>query len=247
MSTSSALAPTAPGLSQAERVVDSFIAPSKTFADILRSASCWLPILLLILATLTTGFIVDRQVGFERVYENQMQLSPKTAERMDQIPPEQKGAAVARTIASYKYFTYGASVPILLFTALYALVLWASFNFGLGAQTSYGQVFAVTMYASLPYLVQTLLIAITLFLGDNAESFDLKNPVATNLAYFLPDAGPLLKGLLQSLDIVKLWSVVLQVIGMAIIAKKTISQSAMIVGIFWVLGVAVTIVGAFFS
>ena len=96
MSTSSALAPTAPGLSQAERVVDSFIAPSKTFADILRSASCWLPILLLILATLTTGFIVDRQVGFERVYENQMQLSPKTAERMDQIPPEQKGAAVAR-------------------------------------------------------------------------------------------------------------------------------------------------------
>lgn len=247
MSTSPALAPTAPGLSQVERVVDAFIAPSKTFADIRRSASCWVPILLLILATLFSGFVIDRQVGFERVYENQMQLSPKQAERMDQIPPEQKASVVARTIASYKYFTYGASVVILIFTALYALMLWASFNFGLGAQTTYGQVFAVTMYASLPYLVQTLLIAITLFFGDNAESFDLKNPVATNLAYFLPDAAPILKGLLQSLDIVKLWSVALQVIGMAIIAKKSITQSAIIVGIFWVLGVAFTVVGAIFS
>jgi len=246
MSTSPTLAPPA-RLSQAERVVDTFIAPSKTFADILRSASCWLPILLLILATLTTGFIVDRQVGFERVYENQMQLSPKQAERMDQIPPEQKPAIVARTIASYKYFTYGAAVPVLLFTALYALVLWASFNFGLGAQTSYGQVFAVTMYAALPYLVQTLLIAITLYAGDNAEGFDLKNPVGTNLAYFLPDVGPVLKGLLQSLDIVKLWSVVLQVLGMAVIAKKSITQSAIIVGIFWLIGVAFAVVGALFS
>lgn len=246
MSTSPALTQSA-GLSEVERVVDAFVAPSKTFADILRSASCWLPIVLLILATFSTGFMVDRQVGFERVYENQMQLSPKQAERMDQIPPEQKPAIVARTVASYKYFTYGASVVILIVTALYALVLWASFNFGLGAQTSYGQVFAVTMYAALPFLVQTLLIAITLFFGGNAESFDLKNPVGTNLAYFLPDAAPVLKGLLQSLDIVKLWSVVLQVIGMAIISKKSITQSAIIVGIFWLLGVAFSVVGAIFS
>jgi hypothetical protein len=247
MSTSPALAPTAPGLSQVERVVDTFIAPSKTFADILRSASCWVPILLLILATFGSGFIIDRQVGYERVYDNQMRLSPKQAERMDQLPPEQKPAIVARTIASYKYFTYGASAVILIVTALYALVLWASFNFGLGAQTSFGQVFAVTMYASLPYLVQTLLVAITLLFGDNAENFDLKNPVGTNLAYFLPDAAPILKGLLQSLDIVKLWSVVLQVIGMAIISKKTITQSALIVGIFWLVGVAFAVVGALFS
>jgi hypothetical protein len=46
---------------------------------------------------------------------------------------------------------------------------------------------------------------------------------------------------------VKLWSVVLQVIGMAIIAKKTIAQSAVIVGIFWLIGVVVTIAGAAFS
>jgi hypothetical protein len=32
-----------PGLSQVERVVDTFVASSKTFTDILRSTSWWLP------------------------------------------------------------------------------------------------------------------------------------------------------------------------------------------------------------
>jgi hypothetical protein len=46
---------------------------------------------------------------------------------------------------------------------------------------------------------------------------------------------------------VKLWSVVLTVIGMAIIAKKTIAQSAIIVGVFWLIGVMASVAGAAFS
>jgi len=134
-----------------------------------------------------------------------------------------------------------------VFLALYSLLLWASFNFGLGAKTTFSQVFAVTMYASLPYLLISLLTVLSLCFGGNAEGYDYKNPVATNLAYILPDIAPWMKGLLQSFDIVKLWSVLLQVIGMAIIAKKTIAQSAVIVGIFWLIGVVVTIAGAAFS
>ena len=41
-----------PGLSQMERVVDTFVAPKKTFTDILRSTSWWLPFLLMVLVTL---------------------------------------------------------------------------------------------------------------------------------------------------------------------------------------------------
>ena len=40
------------GLSQVERVVDTFVAPSKTFTDILRSTTWWLPFLLSVLVTL---------------------------------------------------------------------------------------------------------------------------------------------------------------------------------------------------
>jgi len=237
----------APGLSQVERVVDVFIAPSQTFKDILRSANCVVPIVLMILFTIASAFVVDRQVGFDRVYENQMRLSPKAAERMDQVPPERKATVVASAINGYKYTAYGFSVILLISMAIYSLLLWASFNFGLGAQTTFPQVFAVSMYASLPYLLTTILVIITLYFGGNADAYDFKNPVGTNLAYFMPDASPIVRGLLVSFDVIKLWSVVLQVIGMAIIAKKSITQSAVIVGIFWIIGVLFGVVGAAFS
>ena len=235
------------GLSQVERVVDTFVAPSKTFKDILRSTSWWLPFILLVLSSVATAFVVDRQVGFDRVYENSLHASPKAEERIAGLTPEQKVSAMKTGANITRYSTYGAFVFLLIFFALYALVLWASFNFGLGAKTTYGQVFAVTLYAALPYLVITLLTIITLFFGGNAEAYDYKDPVGTNPGYYMADAAPWLKGLLSTLDLVKLWSVVLTALGMAIIAKKTIMQSAIIVGILWLMGVAITVAGAAFS
>lgn len=235
------------GLSEIERVVDTFVAPKATFNDILRSTSWWLPFVLMLVSSIGTGVVVQRQVGFEQVYDNQVRMSPKTQERMADMTPEQRAQAEKISVAATKYITYSSFVLITIFLALYALVLWASFNFGLGARTTFPQVFAVTMYASLPYLLISLLTVLSLCFGGNAEGYDYKNPVATNLAYFLPDIAPWMKGLLESFDIVKLWSVVLTVIGMAVIAKKTIAQSALIVGIFWLIGVMVAIAGAAFS
>ena len=240
-------APPEPGLNQIERVVDTFVAPSKTFRDILRSAACWLPILLLVISSLATALVVDKKVGFDRVYENQVHMSPKTEDRMSNMEPAAKTQAMRIGTAITKYSTYLAWLLILIFMAIYALILWASFNFGLGAQTTFPQVFAVSIYAALPYLITSLLTIIMLYAGSNADAYDYKNPVGTNLAYFLPDAAPWLRGLLTSFDIVKLWSVVLTVIGMAIVAKKTIMQSAVVVGIFWVIGALLGTVGALFS
>jgi len=230
-----------------ERVVDTFVAPTATFKDILRSTSWWLPFVLLVVSSVATAFVVDRKVGFDQVFDNQMRMSQKAQDRMADLTPAQKAQAVMVQVEVTKYISYGSFAMVAIFLAIYALILWVSFNVGLGASTKFGQVFAVTMYASLPYLLISLLTVLSLCFGGNAEGYDYKNPVATNLAYILPDIAPWMKGLLQSFDIVKLWSVVLQVIGMAIIAKKTIAQSAVIVGIFWLIGVVVTIAGAAFS
>ena len=58
------------GLSQAERVLNTFVAPAATFKDILRSASWWLPCVLMIIGSLASGFAVQQKVGFDRVNEN---------------------------------------------------------------------------------------------------------------------------------------------------------------------------------
>jgi hypothetical protein len=120
--------------------------------------------------------------------------------------------------------------------AIYALILWGLFNFALGAETTFKQVFAVSLYALMPYLILTLLTILTLFFGNNAESFDQKNPVGTNLAYYLPGLAPWLNALLTQLDVIRLWSLFLAILGMSIVARKSMAQSALIVGGLWLLG-----------
>ena len=223
------------GLSQAERVVDTFIAPSKTFADIRRSASWWLPFLLLVLVMLASALTVQRQVGFDRASENQIHASPKTEERLNALAPEQKARQMAMTTSITKATTFAMPLLFLAAWALYSLILWASFNFGLGAQTNYRQVLAVTVYSGLPYLLLYLITMATLYFGGNAEAYDYKSPIGSNLAYYMPDAAPWIRSVLATLDVFKLWSVALQTIGMAIIARKSITQSAIIVGGWYVI------------
>jgi hypothetical protein len=228
------------GLSQAERFVDAFIAPTKTFQDILRNASWWLPCILMIVFSCASNFVVDKQVGFERVYENQLHNTPKQEDQLNQLPPDQKAQRINMGVKITKYVTFAVPVFLIVGFAFYALILWGSFNFGLGAKTTFNQVMAVCFYASLPYLLLNLITIVMLYFGANTEAFDIKNPAGTNLAYYLPDASPVVRALANRLDIIQLWTLALVVLGMATISKKTVMQSAMIVCAFWLV---VTLIG----
>jgi hypothetical protein len=245
--TSNPAANEGPGLSQFERVMDTFVAPSKTFADLLRSTSWWLPFVLMVVSTTALNVVIDKQIGFDRVYENQLAASPRQSERMNEMAPEQKAQALAIGTRITKYSAFAFPAILLLILALYSLIVWGCFNFGLGAQTTFSQVFAVSWYAALPYLFTPVVAIAVIYLGNNGDSYDLKNPVGTNIGYYLTSAPPLVRGLLSSIDVIKLWSVVLQAIGMAIVARKTLLQSALVIGILWFLGALLGAAGAAFS
>jgi Yip1 domain len=230
-----------PGLSQVERVVDTFVAPGKTFKDILRSTSWWLPFLLMVLVTFGSAAVVEKQVGWERVAENQIHQNPKQEEAMASLTPEQRASRMQVTGKIYRYTSFGAFVFILVFVAIFALIYWASFNFGLGAKTTFGQMFAVCMYAGLPRLITGLLSILTLLFGNSADSYDMRNPVGTNLAYFMPDAGPALKAALSFFDLIGLWNLALLVIGTAIVAKVSTGKAAAVVVGWWILGLLISV------
>lgn len=228
-------------LSQTDRVVDTFIAPSKTFADILRSTTWWLPFLLAVLVSLGVTFAIDKQVGFDRVVENTLHASPKQEEQLASLPPDQRAARVKGMAVGYRYTSYASPLFILAFSAIGALVLWGSFNFGLGAKTTFAQMFCLWMYISLPRLLSGLLTLLTLGFGGNAESFDLKNPVGTNPAYFLADASPWVKTALGFFDVIGIWTVILLILGTAIVAKVSRGKAAAVVLGWWVLILIISI------
>ena len=227
------------GLSEVERVVDVFVAPSKTFTDILRSALWWLPFVVMVLLGLITTVVVDRQVGFARVAENQIHQSPKQEDAFNSLTPEQKTARLQGMAKGYKFSSYASFVFVLIFVAIGALLYWASFNFGLGARTTYGQMFAVWMYASLPRLITGVLAIVLLMAGVNTDSYNLQNPVGTNLAYYMPDAAPWLRTVLSFFDVIGLWVLVLLVIGTAIVAKVQRGKAAIVVIGWWLFGLIV--------
>jgi hypothetical protein len=73
-------------LSEAQRLIDTFIAPAKTFTDLRRSAMWWAPFLLIVIVSVLFVSVVDQKIGFRKVFDNIIQQQPKQAERIENLP-----------------------------------------------------------------------------------------------------------------------------------------------------------------
>jgi len=218
--TTSALPPQEPALSEGQRLVDVFIAPSKTFTDLRRNASWWAPFLIIVVVSLAFSYVVDQKVGFRKVVDNQIQLQPKAAERLDQMPADQREKALARQVLITKGVTYAVPLFGLIVYAVFAGVLLGTVKVVTSAEITFGALFALIVYTRLPEVVKAVLTILSLAAGVSSDAFDIKNPVATNAAYFLDPAGsPVLRALLSSLDVITLWTLVLVSIGVACVSQ----------------------------
>jgi hypothetical protein len=233
-------------LSQGERLVDTFIAPTKTFQDILRDSSWWLPWLLGFLLTLAFGFAVQQKIGWDKTYNNILLQSPQSQQdRLAQLPPAEQARQKAIGAAFVKYIFWTTPILGLLFAAISTLVLTGTLNFVLGGHAKFGQMFAVWMYAALPFAIQAILVIITVYAGLDADAFNLKNPVGTNIGYFLPQDSPKwLLALGTAIDILTIWVLVLLTIGSAIVAKMKRSTAAVAVFGWWILITLVKVISA---
>ncbi len=236
------LAETAPieaPLTETQRVVDTFVAPSKTFIDIRRKATFWGPLVIMIVVGLLFSFAVQQKIGWERVFENNIHQSPTKEEKINSAPNAESIKAISAKVTAV--FTYGYFVLILLFTAIYALLIWASVNFGFGGTAKYGQIYAVSFYASLVMNIKFLLALIAIFAGLAPESFLINNPVGTNIGYYLSDVPLWLTTLCMHIDIFEIWSVILTVIGVSIVARVSRGKAAAVVVGWWIIVVLATV------
>src|ERR1035438_2298528 len=201
-------------LSQAQRLIDTFIAPSKTFTDLRRSASWWAPFLIIAIVSFLFIYVVDQKVGFRKVAENQLQLQPKAAEQMENMPPAQRDKVMQQRVDLTKIISYAVPAIALIIYAILAAVLFATLKFGASADVKYKTMFALIVYTRLPELLRALLTILSLVGGVSGDAFNIENPVATNPGYFIdPSGSAVLRALLTPLDVITIWSLVLIAIG----------------------------------
>jgi hypothetical protein len=230
----------APGLSEGARIVNTFIAPSKTFTDLRRSASWWGPWLVISIFALIFIYSMDRQIGFDQISRNEIAHSP-SADQFDKLSADDQAKRLQFSDALVRYLSYGIPVTIPIFFAITAAVLLATFNFGLGANISYKTAYAIIFYASLPGIIGSILGAVSMFAGVSPEGFNVNNPVATNPAYFMDRAGnKFVYGMASSLDILVIWTIVLLGIGFASNSKVKRSTAIGVVAGWYLLWKVVT-------
>ena len=164
------------GLTQWQRVSNTFFAPSKTFDDIGRgNRSWWLPFLISIVFTYLLFAGITMKVGWRQVAENNLAASPKQMDRISQLPPDRRDQAI-KVIGVISEVAMAASpVLVLIVASLIALALWGTINFGFGGKATYGDIFAVNMYAMLPHSIPPILGTAALFAGMAPDSFNLNN------------------------------------------------------------------------
>ena len=230
------------GLTQWQRVANAFTAPSKTFADIKNgNRSWWLPLIIYTVSAYLLFAVVYTRIGIQQVVDNQIHLSPKSEARLAQASPEQRETSNRISVA----FTEGAFIanPVLVIAgvALMSLVIWGTINFAFGGRATFGSIFAMWMFATLPSIIKSILGMITILAGMAPESFNIKNMAPTNFGAFLDpiETNKALYSLASSLDVVTIWTLVLLSIGTSIVAGTKRGSGYIAVFGWWIVVVFV--------
>jgi hypothetical protein len=219
-------------LSEGARLIDTFIAPSKTFTDLRRNASWWAPFLLMIVVSAAMVYTAGAKIGFRKIMENQMQAQPKAQERLEKLPADQREQQMVQGAKVTQIISYAFPVITLIFWLIIAGALFATFKFAVGAAVSFKVSLAIVIYAALPLMLKTLLALVSIVAGMSPDTFSFQNPVATNPGYFMnPADNVLLYSLASAVDIFMIWTLALTAIGFTCVAKiKTGTAYAIVFG-----------------
>ena len=211
-----------PAISPVGRIVGVFFSPKATFEDIVRKPSWVLPAVLLTLFSIAVSFAINQRINWREFMAQQIEKSPQSAN----MSPEQKEQRIEGGAKFSPPFTYAIGLlgPA-IFLLVTALAMWGAYNLLGGANTNFATAFAIASHAALTGLVSSLLIILVLYL-KSPGTVDLENPVATNLAAFLPeDSAKWLVALLKSIDIFSFWTLILLAIGFAATNPKKLRGS----------------------
>ena len=231
---SSAPTPETAPLSEGARIIDTFIAPSKTFTDLRRNASWWGPFLLMVIVSTIFVYSAGQKIGFRKIMENQMEAQPKAQARLEKLPADQREAQMEGGAKFTAVISYVFPIITLLIWLIITTAMFATFKFAAGADVSFKVSFAIVVYAALPLMLKTLLALLSVVAGMSPDSFSFQNPVATNPGYFMnPSDNVFLYSLATNFDIFMIWTLILTAIGFTCVSKVKTGTSYAIVFGWW--------------
>ncbi len=230
--------PARPAMSQLSRIFSMFYAPSKTFADVRIKASWWAPWVFASIFSLAFGFTAVQKLDMRTVVQQQIDQSKMAQRQMEQMSPEQRehNIAIRASITKVVFFVF--PVFALIGGIVMAAVLMAVFNFGFAAEVPFDRALAIVFYSFIPGIIVSLLGILTFLTSSDLSGFNIKNPVATNPAFFMDPLGnKFLYALATRVDIIAIWILILMGLGFATVSKRKLAPATAIITMAVIYGV----------
>jgi len=217
------------------RFLGALVKPVETFRSIARRPTWVAPLLVLLLVSGGSGYLLLNRVDRDAFREQTRAQIVKQGRE-----PSEQQLDIAEKIA----FTVGplfGVVAALIVYFLGAALLLAAMN-AAGGEIRYWTSLSVLLYAVAPYLVLALL-TIPVALGRDSlsmEEIQGGSLVPSSLAVFAPeDASRRLVALLSSFDLFNLWVIALMITGYHVAARVSKGAAAVVVLGIWVLVVLI--------
>jgi hypothetical protein len=205
-------------ISPVGRIIGMFFSPGATFADIVRKPSWIAPLAVIVALSLVGVIALNSHFDWRGYITQQIEKNPRAAN----LSPDQKQQQIDGGVKMAPMFAYvfGIPAPIVMLLVV-ALVLWGAYNLMAGAGVNFAQSFAIVTHAWVPISVMGSLIFLLVLFIKPVGSFDLDNPVATNLAVLLPDdAAKWLVALCKNIDLFEIWKLILLGMGFAAVSPR---------------------------
>lgn len=233
--------PPAPGVGAVEAIVGTFTKPSETFGRLVARPTWWLPLVLTVIATAGSFWIVMPKIDMDRTIresiEKRMEKSGRT------VSPEvvQRQVEAAKKMTPL-YLGIGVVAAVLFFFVI-ALALWGGAK-SMGAEARYTQMLAIWGHSGLPSLVGVLIsIPIFLQLPDASLTQEgAQHVLKSNLGAFLDDTTPAaLRSLASSVDVFSIAVLCLLVLGFRRLPGLSKGAATWTPVVLWLLAVAVKV------
>jgi hypothetical protein len=213
-------------MSEISRLSGVFFEPSKAFADIAERPRWFVPLLLVILATLAFYVTYGQRNGWRSFIEEQMQSNARVARQMEQLSPEQREQSFnlqAKIIMPITYYV-GPVIGMPIAYLFGSLILLGIASGLMSAGVKFKQIFAIECYAGLTGIVSKILGIVVIFL-KRPEQFNLMNPLAFNPAAFMDPktTSKFIYTLATGFDLFVFWGMLLTAIGLKAAAGKRLS------------------------
>jgi hypothetical protein len=214
-------------MSEIGRIFGIYWEPKPVYRDLAARPRWLIPYILLSLCGVVYLASFSRAIGWQTFMEREFEKN----ERVQQLPPEQRQALMEQQLRFAGPFAYGAAVvgglAALLVVAAACLFMFKMLG---GADLTFKQALSITSYSFLPNCLSAILAIVVIFFV-NPVDFDLNNPLALNLGWFLDsETTPRwLQAAASSIDLFSIWIMLLLALGFSTAVKKISYSKALTV------------------